>query len=518
MSTEPFTDFLGQSLRAGSPLVYVETAEDERVKDQALARAAAAPGTVFMSWTCTAGLYRSVDGLPQEVFSPQVVPTFERLLAQLVDVGNQRLFNMDLVLVARDAVGPGSTSENSPDAALRFVRLMKDLYQLWEPLTAGARRRCLVFTGLGWTPPHGIAGYLQTTVLSVPRRDELLAECRDDADLAAALQRQRLDVAGFVERVAGLPLLTVRDVVRRLEQLPAPASPRDQPALALIDRIKTEEIRKTGILEVLPTDEPFDLGGFRRFKAWFAERKPFLQSTTRPELRPRGVLFVGFPGCGKSAAARWIARQLGIPLIAMNLGNVQSRWVGASEANLQLALGTLEAAAPVVVLMDEVEKDIAGHQSDSTGVMPRLVGRLLTWLNDRRAPVFIVATCNDADRIPIELSRAGRFDANFVVPVPSESERGEIVDAIGRRLGLEIRDNVRAGIVEQARDFTGAEIHQFLVEAAYKAGVNTHTLSVANVEAARPSVTPLMSRADGLRLDTAYQKKKADGYKPVGDG
>ena len=515
MSTA-FTKFLHQSLRAGSPLVYCESPEDERVSK--LARDLVEkklPDTAVMVWTCTTGLVRVDTELPEVVLPADQAQTFEVLLARLGDPNHAQHFDRNLLVVARDAVGAGSTHEGSPEAGLRFVRLLKDLYEEWEPTAENSLRRCLLITGLGWTPPSGLNGYLQTTVLPLPSQDDLVADLEAPA-FEGTLRQRGLDTRAFAGRVAGLPLLAVRDVVRRLGLPPEPGEEREDPRV-MIDRIKKEEIRKTGVLEILSTDERLELGGFGAFKRWFKERRPFLETRERAELRPRGVLFLGFPGCGKSYAARWIARELGMPLIALNLGQVQERWVGASEANFRMALSTLEAAAPVVVLMDEVEKDIAGQGTDSTGVMTRLVGHLLRWLADRKAPVFIVATCNNADRIPVELTRTGRFDANFIVSLPNERERVEILSAVAEKLKLEITDDVRALIVKETHEFTGAEINQLLVEAAYKVGVGAKRLTRESIAAAKPSVMPLKHREEGQDLWAMYEKKKGAGYQLVSD-
>jgi hypothetical protein len=516
MSAE-FESFLEQSLLAGSPLVYCESSEDERVRDAALDLVAKMPDVALMSWTCTTGLARVDGDKDEEIFAAAAVPTFDRLLEQLVAQNNQHHFARNLILVARDAVGSGHMHEGSSDAALRFVRLLKDLHDIWEPRAEQKLRRCVVISGLGWSIPSGLNGYLQTTLLQLARQNDLLAELRAEPGLDATLRKRGLGAEAFAGRVAGLPLLAVRDIVRRLE-LPAERSKAAEDPWAMIDRIKKEEIRKTGVLEILSNDEALDLGGYGAFQRWFRERQPFLETGVRPELRPRGVLLLGFPGCGKSYTARWIARELGMPLIALNLGQVQERWVGASEANFRMALSTLEAAAPVVVLMDEVEKDIAGQGSDSSGVMTRLVGHLLRWLADRKAPVFIVATCNQADAIPPELTRTGRFDANFIVLLPNARERGEILDAVAKKLKLRIPGDVRTLIVKETHEFTGAEIHQLLVEAAYKLGVNATSLTPESVLAARPSVVPLKRRERGQKLFAMYEEMLNDGgYRSVSD-
>jgi ATP-dependent 26S proteasome regulatory subunit len=150
--------------------------------------------------------------------------------------------------------------------------------------------------------------------------------------------------------------------------------------------------------------------------------------------------------------------------------------------------------------------------------MTRLVGHLLRWLADRKAPVFIVATCNQADAIPPELTRTGRFDANFIVLLPNARERGEILDAVAKKLKLRIPGDVRTLIVKETHEFTGAEIHQLLVEAAYKLGVNATSLTPESVLAARPSVVPLKRRERGQKLFAMYEEMLKDGgYRSVSD-
>ncbi len=146
-----------------------------------------------------------------------------------------------------------------------------------------------------------------------------------------------------------------------------------------------------------------------------------------PFMRPRAILLEGFPGCGKSFIARAIAQEWRVPQINFEISRLQSKWVGESESNTYQALRAIEASAPNILFMDEIEKAFSGVGGDSSGVTTRQFGTFLSWLNDHNYPIFFIATSNDRDKLPPELFRAGRFDEIFIVMPPNGQERKEII-------------------------------------------------------------------------------------------
>lgn len=507
--TSDFTLSLSTAFDAGTPLVYCETNEDERLA-AAVATAAQAKAASLLSWRATRGIEHLVgDGDASSFRRVANCETLDALLTWLValtpEAAAREFGHPDVLVVALDAV-----SEESQRDHLPVTRRMKDLFEQWERVEPSLPRRTLVLSGVGWTPPPQLGGYLSSVHLPLPTRPEIEAILCERAAF-----RRVSAVAGdpgvhgrCAERAKGLPKLAIEHLLRRLDAAAASGAEVSEPAfLQLVDAAKRDEVARTQILEIQPPPRPGSLtmGGFRSFQDWFRARRPFFLAPDRSELCPRGVLLVGFPGCGKSYCARWIAQELQVPLVAMDLGRIQDRWVGSSEARMRVALRTLEAAAPVVLFIDEIEKAVAGFGTESSGVTTRLVGQLLTWLADRSVPVWVVATCNTPN-LPPELTRAGRFDATFLVLPPSLEDRREVLDSVAGELQLEI-GAVREQAAQMTDRYTGAELKQLLKEAAYRAGPTTRALAIAHIESGAAQVRPLARQPVGERLLAHYEEQ-----------
>jgi SpoVK/Ycf46/Vps4 family AAA+-type ATPase len=196
---------------------------------------------------------------------------------------------------------------------------------------------------------------------------------------------------------------------------------------------KKQIIRRNGILEFIEEDESIDaVGGLEELKRWLLQRSEAFTERARAYglPAPKGLLILGVPGCGKSLIAKTTARLWGLPLLRLDMGRVyDGSMVGKSEANLRSALRTAESLAPAILFIDELDKAFAGAagSSDSDGgTSSRIFGSFLTWMQEKRAPVFVLATANRVDRLPGEFLRKGRFDEIFFVDLPNINERMEI--------------------------------------------------------------------------------------------
>ncbi|MCO6454047.1 MAG: AAA family ATPase, partial [Pirellulaceae bacterium] len=236
---------------------------------------------------------------------------------------------------------------------------------------------------------------------------------------------------------------------------------------------KEQIVRKEGILEFWPPDVTFDdVGGLDGLKDWFRQRQQaFLPEGLRFGLRlPRGVMLAGVPGCGKSLSAKALAADWDVPLLRLDLGRVYRSLLGQSEANLRKALHTAEQVSPCVLWIDELEKAFAGlGQQHDSGVTQRLFGTFLTWMEERRAPVFVVATANDISRLPPEFTRKGRFDEVFFVDLPRAEERRGIVSVHLRRRRRSAERFDVPGLAEASDGYSGAEIEEAVVSGLYRA-------------------------------------------------
>ncbi len=220
--------------------------------------------------------------------------------------------------------------------------------------------------------------------------------------------------------------------------------------------LKTGLLKKSGLLSLQLEGESFrDLGGLDPLKA-FCRRsllRPMGNERQRP--RPRGILLLSPPGCGKSQFAKALGHETGRPTLILDIGGLLGSLVGQSEQNIRRALKIADAMAPCILFVDEIEKALSGasgSQSDS-GVSARLFGSLLTWLNDHTSDVYFVGTCNDISKLPPEFSRAERFDGIFFLDLPDAETRATIWNLYLTQYGLD---------PEQPRphdqQWTGAEI------------------------------------------------------------
>jgi len=195
---------------------------------------------------------------------------------------------------------------------------------------------------------------------------------------------------------------------------------------AAIWDIKTQTLKKSGLLSLYRGGEDFSsLGGLTALKAFC--RRSLLQPSRNPKKRPRGVMLLSPPGCGKSQFAKALGAETGRPVLILDVGSLLGSLVGQTEQRTREAIRTIEAMAPCVVMLDEVEKAFAGVSGSSdSGVSARMFGTFLTWLNDRTSDVYVVCTANDVTKLPPEFTRAGRFDAVFFVDLPSRAEKDAI--------------------------------------------------------------------------------------------
>jgi hypothetical protein len=212
-----------------------------------------------------------------------------------------------------------------------------------------------------------------------------------------------------------------------------------------------------------------DIGGMGRLRQWLEVRRTFFREGSLDTTdMPRGVLLLGVQGCGKSLAAKAAAGIFAMPLLRLDFGVLYSKYYGETEKNLRKALETADVMAPCVLWLDEIEKGLAVGDDDD-GLSRRILGTLLTWMSERRKPVFVVATANDIERLPPEMVRKGRFDEIFFVDLPSAETRSEIFKIHLQKRFLEPSDYNLNALAQAAEGFSGSEIEQAIVSARYTA-------------------------------------------------
>lgn len=293
--------------------------------------------------------------------------------------------------------------------------------------------------------------------------------------------RSRSIVEDMVRTLQGLQMYDVRQILRTALSLSNNRLSNLATSIAL--REKKRIVKKSGIIEVIDTDISFsDVGGLQKLRKDLEIKSAIYKNLGDAERYnipiPKGILIIGMPGCGKSLIAQATANLFGVSLLRLDVSRLMGKYVGESEANLRLALATAEAAHPCVLWIDEIEKAFAGgnnRSGDNDMLVMRMMGHFLTWMQERKTPVYIVATANDVMRP--EFMRKGRFDEVYFVDFPSEEERAQILKVkIDKRYPQNAKDRlfdfseiikddckeVVAGMKGEYGGFSGSEIECIL--------------------------------------------------------
>jgi len=268
-------------------------------------------------------------------------------------------------------------------------------------------------------------------------------------------------------------------------------------AVRIVVREKERIIRQSGVLEHYEAQEEWDdIGGLDVLKTWLDRRgRAFGQGAREYGLdAPKGALLLGVQGCGKSLIAKAVAASWRFPLLRFDLGKVYAGIVGQSEANIRTALQVAQALAPCVLWIDEMEKGLAGVESSDrtdSGTAARVFGTLLTWMQEKREPVFVVATANRVDMLPPELLRKGRFDEIFFVDLPTRAVRTKILAIHIHKRKRDPGEFDLAKLSEMSAGFSGAELEEAVREAMFDAFAEGCEISTKHVERAIRSTYPL---------------------------
>ena len=233
----------------------------------------------------------------------------------------------------------------------------------------------------------------------------------------------------------------------------------------VVSGLKAQIIRKSGILELYEPTDINDVGGLDNLKDYIQKRVEAIQSNDLN--RPKSMLLLGIPGCGKSLAAKSIAKILKWPLIRFDVGALKGSLVGQSEANMREALKVIENCQCVTVFIDEIEKQFAGVKSSGQtdgGTTTGMFSRFLTFMQDTTAQIFVVATANDISQLPPEMLRAGRFDTTFCIMLPTLPERKEIIKIMNRKYSADVPESY----AKKLQGFSGAEIELLIKESLYE--------------------------------------------------
>ncbi len=472
-------------IRANTPLIVIQTQDEARIVElfrQALMHVWRA----LHRWTITEGL-RRID-LDRE--DDPVGPPDASAVLRMIQQAEQR--GIYLLLDFHPYLGYAS-----------HQRLLRDILQRRH-----SQPHVIVLVGARVELPAELEALATRFNPRLPDANALLKMLREEAGAYAGEhggRRVEVDqeaVQQILRNLHGLSLTDARRIARQLIYHDGALRATDLPQLA---KLKFELLNRSGHLHYDYDSARFaDVAGAHRLKRWIEQRRAVFVSGNAPAGLdpPKGMLLLGVQGCGKSMLAKATAAGFGVPLLRLDFGTLYNKYHGETENNLRDALASAEQLAPCVLWIDEIEKGLASSGEDG-GVSRRVLGYLLTWMAERKAPVFIVATANQVHELPAELLRKGRFDEIFFVDLPTADTRVELLRLhLGKR-GLVAGGFALPALAAAAEGFSGAEIEQAVVAGLYAAHAEGKPLDtdllMAEIRTTRPLSVLMAEQVQALR-------------------
>ena len=445
-------------IRAKYPLIYILSWEERRVESM-LVRIAAQLNQRLYAWTVTSGVM-AVD----TVRPTEVDPGARSALQVLDHIESSREAALYVLKDFHPFLG---TAQVMPEPAV--LRKIRDMVQ---PLKESRKTVLFLSPVLRLPPELEKEITLVDFLLPAPEDledalDRVVRSAQSQGGLRLKLSSE--DRERVLQAARGLTVSEAENVFAKSVVMTRQFDP------SIIIAEKKQLIRKSNTLEYYEAAEEMSyVGGMDELKAWLHKRRLAFTEQARafglPE--PRGLLLLGVQGGGKSLIAKAVSTAWKLPLLRLDMGRIFSELVGSSEENMRAALRLAEAVSPAVLWIDEIEKGLSGLASSGrsdAGTAARVFGSFLVWMQEKTAPVFVIATSNDITMLPPELLRKGRFDELFFVDLPSFEERQEIffIHLHKRHWDSDCFDLPR--LARETEGFSGAEIEQAIIAGLYDA-------------------------------------------------
>lgn len=510
MATTDTFDDIKTMIKANYPLLYLATSEYGRTM-QKLRRIAFELDYSFHTWD-------NVDGLQLHTKThSNKLDKVEKHKAHGETKGYQEL----LEYIKRD-------SENSTNKS-KEIYLVEDFHKYFrdEKVVVYLRKltnilkvfdKHLILMSPFLKLPDEIEKYLTIVNVPLPDREDLQLRfnaVKDKEDVNPDLEKYLIDAAlGMTDMEADLAFRLAKEKVGL----------NKKEAVRIVSNEKQQIIKKSGILDYYEVNEELDknVGGLGSLKIFLKDRSKLFERKAKEKglKEPKGILLLGVPGCGKSLTAKCVANEWKQPLLRLDIGKVFQAEVGSSENNIRLALATAEAVAPCVLWIDELEKglNVGGGEKDG-GTNSRVFSTILTWMQEKTKPVFVVATANNISDLPPELLRKGRFDEIFFVDLPTKEERKNIFQIHLNKHGQKNITDFDS-IAELSKYFNGAEIEESVNEArflSYIENSDNPQISIRHLEQTIKQIVPLAQtmkrKIDGLREWATTRARPASAEK-----
>ena len=508
-------------LDSSTPIVAIESVEE--VRAVRLVRAACvALNLAAYEWTIASGLVRCGSDVGEIVREDRgSTSAYGAAAAQEALINTKAIYNSQ---------EPAQMLANLEGISLEAAFILKDLHRhMDEPVVVrrlrdvgqkfSEHRRTIILTSPKIEIPAELRGLVEFLELPLPDRRRL-GQIIDEVVVRISrnhtLQR-KLDPKGYDAVVESLRGLTEEEAERAISQALVTRYSLCPEIASDVLETKKSLLRRSEMLEFVEADESFsNLGGLDNLKRWLVQRRGSWEDAARDFglEPPHGVIILGVQGCGKSLAARTIAGEWNLPLVKFDTAAIYDKYIGETEKRIRKVFEVAEGLAPCVLWIDELEKIFAGSGPDSAsvdaGVSSRLLASFLSWMQDRKAPVFVAATCNNVTALPPELIRKGRFDELFFVDLPNEAERKQIVSLQLARRKRNPADFDLDKVEAAASGYSGAEIDAAVQSALYAAFSEKKALTTALLLDALAQTVPLsVTRAEEIRSLREWARTRA---------
>lgn len=515
---------LSHLLKARFPFIYIATYEEERatkyIKSIVTNKTQIKYTREVFIWTQATGLKIGNDSILNTTNPNRLIEYIEK-------------YDKDAVFILYDFHVFFGTKHKSPDSTI--VRALRDLI---PTLKTSSARKNIIFI----SPDLIIPDTLQKDIVIYDFPLPKLEDIKEKLNRMLSVNR-RIDTDELTEedkdKLCKAALgLTMQEAENAFALAMVQDGTLNKSDIQVILEEKMQVIRKTGLLEYVQSDMGInDIGGLDNLKKWLLKRNNSWSEKAKKYClpAPKGVLVTGIPGCGKSLTAKAMSTIWQLPLLRLDLGKIFSGLVGSSEENMRKAIATVEAVAPSILWVDEIEKGLNGvGSSNDSGVSSRIFGTFLTWMQEKTAPVFVIATANDISKLPPELLRKGRFDEIFFVDLPTLNERKEIFKVhLSKRLkDAEVCGNIKPDdekfinlLAQKTEGFIGSEIEQVVISALCDAFFENRALETNDFEKAIKNTVPLSTTQKeqilairewaNVRAVCASSKENIENYKNI---
>lgn len=464
-----FNDELALFLKARYPIIYINTIEEDRVEYIIRKNIKTNLNRSIYSWDFVDGYTNNPNNEGFAKRNPlQALELVERLNAETPALFILKDFNRFL-------------TDLSISRKLRNISRILKL----QPKT-------IIIIGSDLTIPKELQDLLTVLQFQLPLEHEISQEL----DRLVTSLNIKIDSQLFENLTRACQGLSLERIRRVLSKIIATYKTIDKNSIGILLSEKKQIISQTEILEYTSVDEKItNLGGLDNLKDWLRKRKTAfgIQASNYGLPTPRGLLLVGIQGTGKSLTAKAIANEWQLPLLKLDVGKLFGGIVGESESRLRQMINLAETISPCILWIDEIDKAFSNTESKGdSGTSNRVLGTFVSWLSEKKKPVFVIATANNIDLLPLEIIRKGRFDEIFFLDLPKKEEREEIFKIHIK----EFRPNSwesfdYSKLAELSESFSGAEIRQSIIEGMYLAFYEKREFTTDDISMALTELIPL---------------------------